>query len=182
MSPFDGAFISVRAFTFVEMLIVVAVLAICAAVVVPMAGRQADVRLGAASRKVLGDVAYAQSLAVASRRAVYVRFASNRYDVCTLVGTALTTMPNPVDQRPFTVTFGAAASESALRSVTLAAPSFGAGGDRVLGFDAAGQPFAFAETLRATTAISTRSTIALASDGSTLPVYVEALTGELHVP
>ena len=168
------------------MLIVVTVLGIVAAVVVPIAGAQAGVRLSAASRKVLADLSFAQSLAVASRTSVYVRFAANRYDVCTLVGTApgtsLGVMANPVDQRPFTVTFGAAAAERGLRDVALNAPSIGPNADKVLGFDATGQPFAYSESLRAQTAIAARSTITLASEQGTQVVYVEALTGELHVP
>ena len=164
------------------MTVSVLILGIVSAVLVPMFATPSDVRLAGGTRKVLGDLQYAQSLAVATRAPVYVRCAANAYDVCGLSGSTLTVLPDPVTNLPFSVTFGGGTSAGSLKWVTLPAPKFGPANDATLGFDATGQPFAYNAALNAATAISTRSTIALASGTLQQAIYVEPLTGELHVP
>jgi prepilin-type N-terminal cleavage/methylation domain-containing protein len=170
-----------RAFTLVEMLCVITILGIASAIVVPMMGSTADVRLAAAQRALLADLQYAQGVAVAGRQSVYVRCVADQYEVCTLVGSTLTPVTHPTKPGKFVVRYGAAAADRALTNVSLTAATFG-NGDRTLGFDAAGVPFSFAEASGIKSSVASRSEFKLTASGLTRSVYVEAFTGELRVP
>lgn len=170
-----------RAFTLVEMLCVLTILGITGALVVPLINNTNDMRLAAAQRKLLADLQYAQGMAVATRKSVYVRCAADRYELCTLAGTSLAPMRHPIEPGPYVVRFGPAAPERALRGVALAVPTFGFA-DRTLGFDATGVPFAFNDQTNARTPVSARSEFKLDAAGASRQVYVEAFTGELRVP
>lgn len=170
-----------RAFTLVEMLCVITILGIASALVVPLLGSTADVRLAAAQRALLADLQYAQGIAVAGRQSVYVRCVADQYEICTLVGSTLTPVAHPTKPGKFVVRFGAAATDRPLKNVALAAATFG-NGDRTLGFDAAGVPFSFAEATALKSSVATRSEFKLTASGASRSVYVEAFTGELRVP
>lgn len=62
-----------RAFTLIEILCVVIILAIAALGAIPLFGNgNADVKLSAATRSVMGDLFYAQNLAISSQTPVYI--------------------------------------------------------------------------------------------------------------
>jgi len=167
------------AFTAVELLIVVAIVGIVAALAAPMLGSRSDLQLAAASRKMLADLTYAQNLAVSTQRSCYVRFTADQYEVCTRPATALEVATHPVDKFPFVVRFGPG-GEGPLSALTLAVPDVG--GTPVLAFDSLGTPQSYdadtrvAEPLAASVAL----TIA-ASDGTTTTIRVSPYTGELSV-
>jgi prepilin-type N-terminal cleavage/methylation domain-containing protein len=170
------------AFTLVEMLTVVTIVGIGAAVVVPMVADTASLRAAAAQRKVAADLQYAQGLAVARRQSIYVRCVADQYDLCTLVNNALVPVAHPVNPGTFVVRFGATAKESALAHVTFARPSFASAADHTLGFDATGVPFSFNDSTGTKSSLATRSEFRVTASNATRYVYVEAFTGELRVP
>ncbi len=80
-----------RAFTLVEVLVVVAIIAIAGAIVVPSINNAGSLNVQAASRLVIADLLYAQNDAVAQQKSRKVVFepASNRYRLTALDGTTL---------------------------------------------------------------------------------------------
>lgn len=77
-----------RAYTLVEMLIVVAILGIASAIVIPSVGQAGTLRGQSSVRAVVSDLAFAQSDAMAFQagRAVVFDVEENRYVVCTVNG------------------------------------------------------------------------------------------------
>jgi type II secretory pathway pseudopilin PulG len=166
-------------FTVIEILLVVVIMAISAAIVVPMVGNRDDVVLAAATRKVVADFQYAQNFAIATRETIYIRFQANRYDLCRLSGGALSVITHPVEKSPFTVLFGSG-GDSNLSRASLAQASFAS--KTVLGFDSLGTPFAFDAVTLSRSNLSTVATISMSSGALTQTVNIEPYTGEITVP
>lgn len=78
-----GSSLNTRGYTLIEVLVVVTVLGIAAALLVPSMGQTGVLRVQAAVRTVVADIAYAQSDAVAyqRRRAVVFEEDANRYTI-----------------------------------------------------------------------------------------------------
>src|SRR3954465_14390638 len=63
-----------RAFTLVEILCVLVILGIAAAMIVPQMGSRDDLRAAAAARMVMADLIYAQNRAIATQQKHFVTF------------------------------------------------------------------------------------------------------------
>lgn len=170
---------SSRAFTIIEILMVVVIMAVSAAIVVPMVGNRDDIVIAAATRKIVADLQYAQNYAIATRQSIYVRFASNRYDICTLSGSTLTTITHPVEKSAFLVKLGED-GDTGLQRVTL--PQASIGGKTVLGFDSLGIPFSFDAGTQARGNLNAAVEIPMTSGTQTQTLRVEPYTGEITVP
>lgn len=77
-----------RGYTLVEVLVVITVLGLAAAMVIPSMGSTGVLRIQAAARQIVADITFAQSdaLAYQSRRAIVFLPAENRYVVCEVNG------------------------------------------------------------------------------------------------
>jgi Tfp pilus assembly protein FimT len=170
-----------RAFTLVEVTIVVLLLAIVVGMAVPMIGNRSDLRLSAAARKLTADLQYAQAVAISTQVSQYVRFTSNQYELMTraTTGFSLVAATHPVDKTNFTVVFNASTTSSELANVTLDAASIG--GATTLVFDAQGMPSSYNVSTGISTPLSSRATLTMRSGGQSVSVYVEAYTGEISV-
>ena len=168
-----------RAFTVVEILLVVLILAISAMMVVPMVGGRESVVIAGATRKIVADLQYAQSYAIATRQSIYIRFQADQYQLCMLSGGALSMMTHPVDKDPFVVQFGPG-GETNLQRVSLPAASIA--GRTVLGFDSLGAPFAFDEGTQTRSNLNAVATIQINSGSTTQFINIEPYTGEVTVP
>lgn len=164
----------------IEIMIVVVILAIVSAVALPMIGNRSDLKLAAATRRVLADLQYAQSLSIATRESVYIRFDTNTYSLCNRSGSTFTTLKNPIDQTTFLVRTGTNATDSQLRDVAIARPSFATAS--ALGFDSLGAPFLINETTSVKSSLTSAVTITLSCGGQTQTLLVEPYTGEIAVP
>lgn len=167
------------AFTLVEVMITVVILAISAAVVVPMIGDRSDVKLSSATRKLIADLQYAQNLAIATRQPTYVKFVADQYSVCRLDGSTLTPIKHPVDKFDFVVTLGSTAP-SGISGVGMAQATFD--GSTVLVFNTVGAPLSFNETTQAQAALTAQAQVTLACGGQTQLVNIEPYTGEITAP
>src|SRR5215212_8481809 len=72
-----------RAFTLIEILTVVLILGIASAIIAPQIGSRNDVKVRAAARVVVADLMYAQNMAIAQQKWMYVKFddAAEKYQL-----------------------------------------------------------------------------------------------------
>ncbi len=77
-----------RGYTLVEVLVVITVLGLAAAMVIPSMGSTGVLRIQSAARQIVADITFAQSdaLAYQARRAIVFLPAENRYVVCEVNG------------------------------------------------------------------------------------------------
>ena len=83
------------AFTMIEILVVVIIMGIAAAVVVPMMGNYDNLRITSAARMTVDDLSYAQNVANTQMRKVYVVFNPDASGNLTSYSVAYVTAPSP---------------------------------------------------------------------------------------
>jgi len=158
-----------RAYTLVEVLIVVAILGIAGALVIPSMGQVGVLRVQAAVRSVVADITFAQSDAVAfqQQRAVMFFPESNRWNVVEVAGDEL----NPDTDTITTTTInGAQFGDSVISSVDFE-------GATNLIFDELGGPV----TAPGGNTPSNGGTVVILGSGQTFTIAVEAYTGRVTV-
>lgn len=95
------------AFTLMELLIVVVIISIAAAIVVPMTAQANPLRLQALARQVVADVMQVQSDAISLQRAHAITFSSTGYVIAPVTGSTVETGADAIVQR----TVGGAGSQ-----------------------------------------------------------------------
>ena len=184
------------AFTLVEILVVVVILGIAAAVIVPQMGTRDDLRVDGARRMVMADLIYAQNRSISTQTWHYVVFdATSSPRSYKIVTNLSTTNPNgtPV-QHPvtradeFKAVFGLNAP-AGTTSITHGLEVIGLGtvnieGHNILCFDELGVPYYYDAPTNSTTAISTTggSSIELKCGTFSKLITVEPYTGEVLAP
>ena len=157
----------------IELLIVVAILAIAAAIVVPMASSAGSMQLRAAVNTVAADLEYAKSMSISrgQRYAVVFDKTAGIYYQYRVVDQSENPVPHPITKRPeYVVSFQ---SDARLGQVKIAGVNFN-GMDKV-SFDSLGSPF------DAVGANLNSGTITLQAGGITRTVNVEPVTGYISV-
>lgn len=162
-------------FTLIEVLIVMAIIGISAAMVLPMLGSRNDLNVSAAARKVVADIAWAQNMAIATQSRWHVRFSDSGYNVAREQDGVLTIVEHPVDQAPMSVIFGEASPETVLRGVVLGEVVFGESTHLV--FDQLGTPRAGIEG----DTLGEEGTVVLQAGTRSVTIRVQPLTGEISV-
>jgi prepilin-type N-terminal cleavage/methylation domain-containing protein len=171
-----------RAFTLVEVLVVVLILAIASAVILPQASGQDDMSAAAAARTVMGDLLYAQNRAIAMQRYEYVVFnqAAQSYTLYdgTFAGPATTPLTHPINGINYVMTFGQAGPNNVSSNVTLASVSFndGQSTSTTIAFDETGVPYSGSGATPLTS-----GTIDLTSGSYSVTISVAQDTGEITV-
>ena len=171
------------AFTLVEILVVVVILGIAAAVIVPAMGTRDDQKAKSAARLLMADLIYAQNRAFSTQQKHYVIFnttSPQNYRLVTSI-TPLTDIEHPITHdKPYTVRFGAGGT-SGLEGVSLGAINFE--GKTILAFDELGVPYYYDGATNSTTALSTSggNFVDIVCGSFTMKVLVEPFTGELLI-
>jgi prepilin-type N-terminal cleavage/methylation domain-containing protein len=178
------------AFTLVEILVVLIILGIAAAMIVPQMGSRDDLRAAAAARMVMADLIYAQNRAIATQQKHFVIFdnTSSTKNYILKRATQITPSVTLVDvQHPITkdsnydVSFGV--KNTPMEAVSLGTVSFE--GFKTVVFDELGVPSYYDSTNATTplTPLSTTngSTIQITCGTFTLTVKVQPYTGEITV-
>jgi len=160
-------------FTMIELLIVVAILAIAAAIVVPMVSSAGSMQLRAAVNVVAADLEYAKSMSISRGQRYAVVFDKNA-ETYRITDETEATISHPVKTGfPFTVDFR---SDGRLSQVDIVDVSFD--GASAVSFDSLGSPYS--GTGGSATSLNS-GTITLQAGGITKTVKVEAVTGYISV-
>lgn len=160
-------------FTLIELVIVLLIVGIVAAVTVTdLASSRARVALQGARLKLVGDLRYAQSLAVSRqlRHGIVFTPAQDRYAVYCINTTDIVT--DPLSGKPLTVAYTA---DALYQGVDLVATAIGPGTSNQVEFDLWGKPYA-----NATAALAANATVTLACDAETVTVTVTPETGKVR--
>lgn len=159
-----------RAYTLLELLIVVAILGIASAMVIPQMGSTNVLRIQAAVRTIVADINFAQSDALARQQARAIVFdpANNKYTLVEVPGNVI----NMVDDLMYEVDFNNAVK---FHSARIDSAAFD--GDQVLIFDELGGPI----TVPGSTVPSAGGKVVVSGSGSVFDINVEAYTGRVTV-
>jgi len=124
---------SVKGFTIIELLIAIALIAILAAIVVPMAVDTSDFQAKAAAESLVAALEHAQTEAIVRQDPVTVTFdlTAETYSLSNASGPLI----NPIDKKTFVVDLG---PSSDLSDVQLTSADFG--GNATVTFDVLGAP------------------------------------------
>jgi prepilin-type N-terminal cleavage/methylation domain-containing protein len=165
-----------RAFTLVEILMVVLILAITSAIIVPQISSRDDLKASAASRVLMADLIWAQNRAITTQQKQYVVFNGQSYTLWYKDSTGtLYQSTNPVTQQTYTTSFGVA--NSPLADVTLGTGNFM--GLQSLCFDELGVPYGYDGTNEVQ--MTSAGSIQLTCGVNTLTVAIEGYTGDTSV-
>ncbi|MEN6578119.1 MAG: prepilin-type N-terminal cleavage/methylation domain-containing protein [Phycisphaerales bacterium] len=159
-------------FTLVELMIVLVILGIAAAIVVPMASSAASMQLRSAVNIVAADLEYAKSLAIGTgqRHSVVFDADNEMYQITDASGT---TVPHPVKKGDFKYIINFA-SDSRLGQVKIDSADFNA--TSVVGFDYLGCPY-YRNAAGTWIALTVEGVITLQAGGGSRTVRVEPVTG-----
>lgn len=158
-----------RGFTLVEIMTVVIVMAIAAALAVPMLGNTSVTKLQGAASALVADLSYAQIESLAhseDKRVVVFDNPNDTYHIALSSDTA-TPINNPTNKEPYLIDYGTGPAAS-LTGVTIS--SYDLDGDDLLGFGIYGGLDQ-----------ATDATITLACEGFSAIITVDPNTGESTV-
>jgi prepilin-type N-terminal cleavage/methylation domain-containing protein len=184
------------AFTLVEILVVVVILGIAAAVIVPQMSSRDDLRVEGARRMVMADLIYAQNCSIAKQVWHYVVFDTTSNPRTYRIVTNLsptnptgTPVEHPVTHdSQYKVVFGAGAPANTVATHGLEIIALGdvafEGAHTILCFDELGVPYYYDPASNTATAISTTdgSSIKVRCGNVTRAVTIEPYTGEILAP
>jgi prepilin-type N-terminal cleavage/methylation domain-containing protein len=175
-----------RGFTLVEILMVVLILGIASAIIAPQVNTRNDVKVRAAARLLVADLLYAQNLAIAQQKDVYVKFddAAENYRLMSDPA-AGSEIKHPITKADKFITQFGAAADSRMSNVNIQSAVFN-GVDTTyrptftLAFDELGQPFVYSYGLAGSNEMND-GTVVLQCGTDTITVSIERYTGEIKV-
>jgi prepilin-type N-terminal cleavage/methylation domain-containing protein len=168
-------------FTLVEILVVVVIMGIAGAIILPQLSARDDMKAAAAARVVMGDLIYAQNLAITTQSYKYLQFdvVNKNYSV---VDDALTVLSRPTDGDTYTQYFGSiSGSSKKLEATLLSANLVGISGNAmvIVGFDELGAPIVYPGSGSPESMIT--GAITVQSGGYRIRVDIEPYTGQISV-
>jgi prepilin-type N-terminal cleavage/methylation domain-containing protein len=166
-------------FTLIEILVVVVILGIAAAIVVPAIGSRSDLKATSAARMIMADLIYAQNRSISQQKKHYVRFdkATQTYEVLEQVNPSAVLIKHPVNADNFVVKLGTSGAKP-IRDVTIDTVAFD--GKTILVFDELGTPLVYDATTNSDSPMNAGK-ITLACGTLKLTITIEPFSGELRL-
>ncbi|MFA5252383.1 MAG: GspH/FimT family protein [Phycisphaerae bacterium] len=160
---------SAGGFTLAEILLVVVIIAIAAAIAVPMIGSMDSVQIRAAANVIAADLEYAKSMAISRQEnySVFFNPAGGFYEVCGADGTMI---KHPVTKKDYRVTFS---SDSRLENVVIDDADFDS--SDTITFDYLGSPYSGSVTPL------NSGTISIEAGDFSMTIRVEPVTGFISI-
>jgi prepilin-type N-terminal cleavage/methylation domain-containing protein len=167
------------AFTMIEIMCVVTIMAIAAALVFVGMTSDGYVNAKAGARTIVADLLMAQNTAIATQSSVFVTFnatsstsagvAADSYALCSAISPTATFLTNPVTQANYQVNWGS-------QAWSVSGVSFG--GATSMEFNTLGAPMSSGST---PSAITSASTVTVSSGGYSVTITVQPYTGDITV-
>ena len=170
---------SIGGFTLIEILVVVVILGIAAAIVVPAIGSRSDLKATSAARMIMADLIYAQNRSISQQKKHYIRFdkTAQTYEVLEQISPSAVLIKHPVEASNFVVNLGNNGAKP-IRDVTLDTITFD--GKTILAFDELGTPLAYDASTSTDTPMNAGKII-LACGTLKLTITIEPFSGELRL-
>jgi len=162
-------------FTLIEIIIVVAILAIAALLAIPMLSTAADTQLRSAANMIAADLEYARSMAISTQQKYSVVFSSTNesYEVRDSVGNVI---DNPINAgSPLSIVFP---NDSRLSRVVVVSADFDGDTDEAVTFDYLGSPYS---GLPPDDTPLSSGEIHLQADSFKMRVEIEQVTGYITI-
>jgi len=158
-----------KAFTMVEIIVVVFILSIVSMIAIPMLSSAADTQVRSAANILAADIEYAKNLAISHQKNYSIVFdiSNNIYEIRDKDAVVI---DHPLTSRPYSVNF---ANESRLNRVVISSASFDS--SNTLTFDYLGSPYNGSSTPL------NSGQIILDADGYSMTIDVQAVTGYLTI-
>ena len=173
------AYKSKQGFTIVELIIVVVIMAIAAALAVPMMSSAADLQIRTASNMVAADIEYAKNLAVSRQKnhAIVLNSTNDSYDV--RVYNSATTSWDVIEHPTKTGTNLSVSfpNDNRLSSVDMTTVDFQPNGNTSITFDYLGSPYS---GLGTTNPLNSGQ-IVLSASGFNMTIIVQPVTGYVTI-
>jgi prepilin-type N-terminal cleavage/methylation domain-containing protein len=164
-------------FTLIEVICVVLIMAIAAAIVFAGLSNTSDLQAESAARTAMADLLYAQNLAIATQQNVYINFdlVNGDYSLCSSLPAGATTyLTNPVSQASYINTWTGTNWSLSLTNFS---------GNTAMCFDALGTPWLYNTASQTQAAFPTNAAaeIGITSGSKTVNITIQAITGEMSV-
>jgi len=166
------------AFTLIEIMCVLVILTIAAAMVVAGMGNSGDLQSESSARTLLADLTFAQNRAIATQSPVYVTFnttaatvngiPAHTYALCSALPS--TYLTNPVSQQNYTNSWNG--SNWSISTVTL-------GGQNAMYFDQLGTPWSITTSGGGAAILSTNGSLVVSSGGKSVTINIQPDTGDM---
>jgi prepilin-type N-terminal cleavage/methylation domain-containing protein len=176
-----------RGFTLMEVMAVLVIMGILAAMIVPQLAPSDDLTTQAAARTLVADLLYAQNLAIATggTSKVYISFttattgSSGGYSIYS-AQPFTSPVTNPTNNKPYTVTYSSETANG-LSNVQLESLNLDNSANTVLAFDSLGEPYA-CTTSGTPVALANTGTITLQCGQQEVTLSIEPDTGIVSLP
>lgn len=186
-AAFAPAFRRKRGFTLIEILTVVLILGIASAIIAPQIGSRNDLKVRAAARVLISDLIYAQNLAIARQKIMYVKFDAGAENYRLMESPAVNgEIPHPVTKdAKFITQFGPVGgsrmSDVRIQSATFNGVDTAYRPEYTLVFDELGTPYVYSYDGTVGTNELLDGAIVLRCGDNTITVNIERYTGEISV-
>jgi prepilin-type N-terminal cleavage/methylation domain-containing protein len=171
-----------RGYTMIELMGVVVIVGIAAAVILPQLSDDSEYQVDAAARMLLSDLTYAHNYAIATQQNTFVTFPiSTEYEICNAVYPSVTTLTNPITHESYVVVLAQGAA-SPLTLCNFSSWTVSKKTYPTIAFNELGEPFTCDSSGNLTPLTSSVSmTVNSTENNYTHTISIQPNTGEMSI-